>query len=148
MMKDLEFDFTIAEEDLFDDTTQKSFVEDLEVKIPEPKKDCVLTKKGLAELTRRSVLQRERAKKENAGDVEIRSPEFQGRVDTLADNVIEWCNYEAACGKWRHVYDLAKMEPIYFKPVLAQVRQRMKGVMIIIEEKRRRITIEWGSSEV
>jgi len=148
MMSDVEFEVTLEEdEELFEDEAEKRFMEEFapEPK-PVPKKEFISTKAGLAELARKA-----KAKKmqESYEKKVLKNPSenFKKQVKVLADHIIEWCNYEASQGNYSHTYDISKSEEIYFAPVLKEVRHRMKSVIILVEEKKRRLTIEWGSNE-
>ena len=152
IMGELEFDVIFNEEDLFDETMQKQYVEGHDVTSPKeepPKPECVVSKKGLAELTRKSLI-RARKKKEQEARTNRTTPtkEFEEMVEALAVNIVEWCNYEAACGKWKYIHDMSKFDAIYFKSVCSRVRIKMPGVIIIPRSHLRTITIEWGSNQV
>jgi len=147
-MSDLEFDVIIEDEDLFDEEAEKRFMDEFapEPKEVPPKKEFVATKKALADLTRESERKR-REKKHEEKMVANPSANFKNQVRVLGDHVIEWCNYKAQKGEWRHEYDMSQMDEVYYVPVLQEVRTRMHGVIILVEEKRRRITVEWGNNE-
>ena len=146
-MSDLEFDVILEDEDLFDDEAEKRFMEEFapEPK-PVPKKEFISTKVGLADLARKA---KEKQMRESYEKKVLKNPSenFKKQVKALADHIIEWCNYEASKGNYSHAYDISKSEEIYFAPVLKEVRHRMKSVIILVEEKKRRLTIEWGSNE-
>ena len=147
MMSDLEFDVVLEDEDLFDEEAEKRFMEEFapEPK-PVPKKEFICTKVGLADLARQA---KAKQRQESYEKKVMKNPSenFKKQVKVLADHIIEWCNYEAAQGKYSHAYDMSTSEEIYFAPVLKEVRARMQGVIIVIEPKRRRLTVEWGNNE-
>jgi len=145
-MKELEFDVTLEDEDLFDDESYDTLVEEFDKKkLVPPKKAYLLDKQGLAELTRSS-LKEERLKKKD-GVIEQYTPEFKKAVEGLCDNAVEWCNHAAQSGEWSHVYDMDKVDKKYFLPTMRAIRLKMTSVIILVEEKRRRLTIEWGNNE-
>jgi len=149
MMSDVEFEVTLEEdEELFDDEAEKRFMDEFAPEPnPVPKKEFISTKAGLADLTRKAKAKQ----RQNSYEKKVLknpSENFKRQVKVLADHIIEWCNYDASKGNWRHVYDMSVNEEIYFLPVLREVRTRMKGVIILVEEKKRRLTIEWGSNQV
>ena len=146
-MKELEFDVTLEDEDLFDDESYQQLVEEMDSKkLVPPKKSYELDKEGLADLTRSS-LHKIRLKKENKTSEMAHTPEFTKKVQGLCDNAVEWCNYAAESGEWSHVYDMSKIEEKYFLPTMRAIRLKMTSVIILVEEKRRRLTIEWGNNE-
>ena len=145
-MKELEFDVTLEDEDLFDDESYDTLVEEFDKKkLVPPEKAYLLDKDGLAELTRFSL--REKRMKKKDGVVEQYTPEFKKKVEGLCDNAVEWCNYAAQSGEWSHVYDMEKVDAKYFLPTMTAIRMKMKSVIILVEEKRKRLTIEWGNNE-
>tara|TARA_R110002110_G_scaffold15567_4_gene69520 strand:- start:1013 stop:1459 length:447 start_codon:yes stop_codon:yes gene_type:complete len=146
MMKELEFDVTLEDDDLFDDSAYGELVkEHSQTSLSKPKQEFLLTKGGLADLTR-SAIRDEHLKKKADDDEEEETPQFRKKVSALADNAIEWCNYTAQCGEWRHVYDMGKIEAKLFKPTMREIRLRMKDVIIIVQEKQQKLTIEWGKN--
>lgn len=148
MMSDVEFEVTLEEdEELFEDEAGKRFMEEFapEPK-PVPKKEFISTKEGLADLARKAkAKQRQDAYEKRV--MKNPSENFKKQVKVLADHIIEWCNYEASQGNYSHTYDLSTSEEIYFASVVKEVRTRMQGVIIVMEPKRRRITVEWGTQK-
>ena len=148
MMSDVEFEVTLEEdEELFEDEAEKRFMKEFapEPK-PAPKKEFISTKEGLADLARKAkAKQRQDAHEKRV--MKNPSENFKKQVKVLADHIIEWCNYEASQGNYSHTYDLSTSEEIYFASVVKEVRTRMQGVIIVMEPKRRRITVEWGTQK-
>jgi len=147
MMKELELDVTLEDDELFDDSAYGELVKEYSQNtLSRPKPEFILTKGGLADLTRTSIREA-RLKKKEGDNAEEQTPEFRKKVKALAENAIEWCNYSAQCGEWSHVYDMGKLEAKYFKPTLQEIRIRMKDVIIVVQERKQKLTIEWGSNE-
>jgi len=136
IMKELEFDIVLEDTPLeeAENTSQ-------------PKQEFVSTKESLASLTRESI-KKEKEKKEERPSAEEETPEFQKSVKMLVENIVEWCNYSAHHGKWKHVYEMDDVDRKYFKPTMRALRLRLKGVLIISCDPRRELTIEWGTNEV
>lgn len=146
-MKDLEFDVILEEDELFEDSPYGQLVKDCAVKsISDPPKEFVSTKAELAGKSRKAVAQ-EHASQGRERELESYSPTFQRKVNGLCENAVEWCNVAADCGEWKYVYDLSKVEAKYFKPTIRALRIRMKDVIILVQEKQQKLTIEWGSNE-
>jgi len=146
-MKELELDVTLEDDELFDDSAYGELVKEYSQNtLSRPKPEFILTKGGLADLTRTSIREA-RLKKKEGDNAEEQTPEFRKKVKALAENAIEWCNYSAQCGEWSHVYDMGKLEAKYFKPTLQEIRIRMKDVIIVVQERKQKLTIEWGSNE-
>lgn len=146
-MKELEFDVNLEDDELFDDSAYGELVKEYSRNtLSRPKQNFLLTKGELADLTRTSIRE-ERLKKKEGDNAEEQTPEFRKKVKALADNAIEWCNYSAQCGEWSHVYDMGKIEAKYFKPTMREIRLRMKDVIILVQESKQKLTIEWGNNE-
>jgi hypothetical protein len=148
MMSDLELEVSLEDEDLFDDEAERRLMEEHapEPKAVPPKKQFASTKKALANLTRESMRKRKEEKRAKQM-IENPSENFKNQVGVLGDHVLEWCTYKAQQGEWRHVYEMSKMDEVYFMPLIEEVRRRMQGVILMVQENPRRITIEWGSNE-
>jgi len=114
---------------------------------PPPARKFIMSRDGLADLARKGI-RRNNEKKRSQKMTKNPSETFKRKVGVLSEHVIEWCNYKASKGEWRHEYDLSKLEEEYFIPVLREVRTKMKDVIIIVHETQRKIVIEWGSGEV
>jgi len=148
-MKEAEFevDVLLEDDELFDEYAYGELIgEHSENLLSSPKKEFILTKGGLADLTRTSI-QESRLKKKAGDNEEEQTPAFRKKVKALADNAIEWCNHSARNGEWSHVYDMGKLEAKYFKPTMREIRIRMKDVIIVVQESKQKLTIEWGNNE-
>jgi len=150
-MSDAELESCIDNtEDLFEDEEEKEkFIQDFNTndatKVPAQK--YILTKEGLADLARASI-KRDNEEKNAITSKKVHSESFKRRIHALSEHVIEWCNYKASIGEWRHEYDFSKIDEDLFGPTVTAIRTKMVDVVIVMHKTRtvRKIVVEWGSS--
>jgi len=148
-MSDTELESRIDDpEDLLEEEEEK-FIQDFDMTDSTlvDNKEYILTKEGLANLARESI-KRDDADKLAAMKKKVFSKAFLAKVHSLSEHVIEWCNYKASIGEWRHEYDFSKTDEDLFEPVVTEVRTKMVDVVIVKHKSRaiRKIVVEWGSN--